>query len=111
MQVSTTISGGMRDRVCSSAQRLRRRQTAPRLPGAVATAAAPGVMRNPQESHLAHTTRDPRRVRRAPSQPAGSYNILLRYLWKWLWPYSVRESLSNSICIIVFVVLVEFFKT
>ena len=28
-----------------------------------------------QESHLARTMRDPRRVRRAPSQPTGSYNI------------------------------------
>ena len=31
--------------------------------------------RTTQESHLARTIRDPCRVRRAPSQPTGSYNI------------------------------------
>ena len=30
--------------------------------------------RTTQESHLARAMRDPRRVRRAPSQPTGSYN-------------------------------------
>ena len=56
--------------------------------------------RTSQESHLACAMRDPCRVRRAPSQPTGSYNIYVRLFFSIRWLHGSNTNIFKTLLVL-----------